>query len=230
MHDIPTQMQAVPDWVGILFIGITLLAIGAMYWATRSKILLFLLLGWAGLQTAIGLSGFYYDTQSLPPKVFLGLIFPVAGIVGLLVTAKGRSFLRQADLARITALHTIRIPVEIVLALLAHAGAISVWQTFEGSNFDILSGLSAPIIAYFGIHKGKMSLTAVKVWNVICLLLLLNVVITSTLAMPTPLQQIAFDQPNIAITHFPFNLLPAVVAPIVMLAHAMALVRRDTGR
>lgn len=230
MRDIPTQMQAVPEWVGILFIGTTLLTIGAMYWATRSKILLFILLGWAGIQTAIGLSGFYYDTQSLPPRVFLGLIFPLVGIAGLLVTAKGRAFLRRTDLTRLTALHTVRIPVEIVLALLAHAGVISVWQTFEGSNFDILSGLSAPIIAYFGVKKGKMGLPALKVWNVICLLLLLNVVITSALAIPSPLQQIAFDQPNIAITHFPFNLLPTVVVPLVMLAHAMALVRKDAGR
>jgi hypothetical protein len=220
-------MQAVPIWVGILFIGITLATIGAMYWATRSKALLAILLVWSAAQTAIGLSGFYYDTQSLPPRIMLGLLLPVLGIIGLLVTPKGRAFLRHADLARITALHTIRIPVEIVLMLLAHAGVISVWQTFEGSNFDILSGLSAPLVAYFGVRKGKMGLTAIKVWNVLCLLLLLNVVITSAVAMPTPLQQIAFDQPNIAITYFPFNLLPTVVVPLVMLAHAMALVRRE---
>jgi len=60
---------------------------------------------------------------------------------------------------------------------------------------------------------------------VMCLLLLLNVVITAIFAIPSPVQKIAFDQPNIAVLYFPFNLLPTIVVPLVLFAHCVAIKR-----
>jgi hypothetical protein len=36
-------------------------------------------------------------------------------------------------------------------------------------------------------------------------------------------QRLAFEQPNVALLHFPFGWLPAVLVPLVVLAHAAAL-------
>ena len=57
--------------------------------------------------------------------------------------------------------------------------------------------------------------------NILCLFLLLNVVITAFFAFPTPFQKLAFDQPNIAILYFPFNLLPTVIVPMVLFGHLL---------
>ncbi|MDZ7899625.1 MAG: hypothetical protein U5N85_16590 [Arcicella sp.] len=70
-----------------------------------------------------------------------------------------------------------------------------------------------------------MSKKTLLAWNVICLILLLNIVINAAPSAPLPIQQFAFDQPNIAILYFPFNLLPSVVVPLVLFSHLVAIRR-----
>ena len=83
--------------------------------------------------------------------------------------------------------------------------------------------VTAPLVATAAFRNGTVHKRLLMIWNVVCLLLLLNVVITAALAIPSPMQQHSFDQPNVAVFHFPFNLLPAVVVPLVLLAHLVAM-------
>jgi hypothetical protein len=115
------------------------------------------------------------------------------------------------------------VPVELILYWLFLHGAIPEIMTFEGHNFDILAGLTAPFVAYFGFTKRKLSPTMIMLWNVVCIGLLGNIVITALLSAPSPLQRLAFDQPNIAILHFPFSWLPTFIVPLVLLAHLTAI-------
>ncbi|MGR9839057.1 hypothetical protein ACUOH4_26735, partial [Escherichia coli] len=85
--------------------------------------------------------------------------------------------------------------------------AIPDLMTFEGRNFDIVSGLTAPLVYYFAFIKKRVGRTTLILWNIICLLLVINVVVTSILSSPTSFQQLAFDQPNIGILYSPFVLL-----------------------
>ena len=89
----------------------------------------------------------------------------------------------------------------------------------------VLSGLSAPVIAYIAFRNGSVNKRLLLVWNVLTLMLLLNVVITAAFCIPSPIQQLAFDQPNIAVLYFPMNLLPTVVVPLVLFAHVIAIRR-----
>jgi len=115
--------------------------------------------------------------------------------------------------------------VELMLLWLFMHKAVPQLMTFEGRNFDILSGLSAPFIYYFGFVKKSLGKPVILIWNFICLGLLLNIVVNAVLSVPTPLQQFAFDQPNIAILYFPFVWLPCCVVPIVLLSH-LAVIRQ----
>jgi hypothetical protein len=96
-------------------------------------------------------------------------------------------------------------------------------MTFEGRNFDILSGITAPVIYYFVFIKKNMSRKALLLWNFICLGLLFNIVINAILSVPAPFQQFAFEQPAIAIQYFPFIWLPSVIVPLVLLSHLAAI-------
>jgi hypothetical protein len=98
-------------------------------------------------------------------------------------------------------------------------------MTFDGSNFDILAGLTAPLVYYQAFVRKKLTQRMLLLWNIACLGLLINIVLTAILAAPTPFQQTAFDQPNIAISYFPFIWLPSVVVPIVLIAHLVAIRR-----
>ena len=71
------------------------------------------------------------------------------------------------------------------------------------------------------MHKHRL----VLMWNVICLLLLLNVVINAVLSAPFTFQQFAFDQPNVAILYFPFSWLPGFIVPIILFTHLVSIRR-----
>ncbi len=217
-------MSYIPTFISIFFMMITGLTVAIFYKApTSSKPTLIILLFWLAFQTVISISGFYTDTDTMPPRVLLLLLPPLLFIVGIFITSKGRHFVDTLNLKSITILHTIRIGVEMILYSLFVYKAVPQLMTYEGRNFDILAGLSAPLIFYFGFIKKQLSRNAILIWNFICLGLLINIVLNAILSVPFPLQKFAFDQPNVAVLYFPFNLLPSVVVPIVLLSHLAAI-------
>lgn len=45
------------------------------------------------------------------------------------------------------------------------------------------------------------------------------------MGIPSPFQPHSFQQPNLAVLYFPYDLLPTVVVPIVLWAHGVTLRR-----
>jgi hypothetical protein len=224
-----------PILVSILFIATVIFTLilftqairNANTLETRKKTIpiLYGLFVWLALQIILSLNNVYSaNLNAFPPKIFLFGILPAFIMILLLFnTRKGTQFADSLPLKYLTYLHIIRIPVELVLYWLFVNKAVPELMTFAGRNFDILSGITAPIIAYFGITKGIINTKLVIVWNIICLMLLINIVVHAFLSAPTPLQQFAFDQPNIAIFYFPFSLLPTFIVPIVFIAHLISI-------
>jgi hypothetical protein len=141
----------------------------------------------------------------------------------LFLTHRGRVYVDGLRLDTLTWLHVVRVPVELVLFGLFLYKVVPDLMTFEGRNWDILSGLSAPLV-YYAVFRGKQfRRRALLSWNIVCLGLLLNVVITAILAVPSPMQRLAFDQPNVAVLYFPYIWLPNCVVPLVLLAHVAAI-------
>ncbi len=225
------MIENLPVYINLLF-GLTVAGtVIWFYFATKSRTFLFIAAGWVILQTIIGLSGIYQNTELMPPRIMLFGVFPALIFIAMtFLTTKGKMFIDSIDLKTLTYFHTIRIPVEIVLALLFHQGLVSVLMTFEGTNFDIFSGITAPIVAYLAYRTTKVNRKLMLVWNILCLLLLLNVVITAVFAFPSPFQKLAFDQPNIAILYFPFNLLPTFIVPTVLFSHLVAIRQLTNGK
>jgi hypothetical protein len=219
-------MENLPTYISLLFGLTTIGTIIWFYFATKSKTFLFFAIGWTILQSVLGLSGIYQDTQTMPPRLMLLGVFPtLVFILTIFLTKKGKIFIDNINLQKLTYFHSIRIPVEITLALLFYQGVMSVYMTIEGTNFDLLSGITAPIVGYLAFRTTIVNKKLLLIWNIICLLLLLNVVITAVFAFPSPFQKLAFDQPNIAVLYFPFNLLPSVIVPTVLFGHLVAIRR-----
>ncbi len=214
------SMDNLPLFISLIFGLTTILCSVFFYKATGySKTTLLILVSWLALQAGIGLSGFYTVTDSIPPRFLLLVLPPIILIVGFFTTVKGRKFIDNLDTKTLTLLHIIRVPVELVLFWLFVCKAVPELMTFEGRNFDIVSGLTAPIIFFFGFIRKKLSPAIILTWNFICLGLLINIVVIAVLSAPFPFQKFAFDQPNIAILYFPFNWLPCCVVPLVLLSH-----------
>lgn len=180
---------------------------------------------WLALQAVLTLQNIYNsDTDSFPPKIILtGILPPILTIILLFSTSRGRRFMDSLPLKNLTYLNIVRIPVEIVLYWLFLNKVVPELMTFEGRNFDILAGISAPIIAYFGLTRTNLKRQTILIWNLICLGLLINIVVNALFSAPSPIQKFAFDQPNIAILYFPFSWLPTFIVPIVLFGHLTSI-------
>lgn len=180
---------------------------------------------WLVIQAILTLQNFYNsNTNSLPPRIFLFGVLPTfISIIILFITPKGRRIIDSLSLKHYSLLNIVRIPVEFVLWWLFIHKCVPQLMTFEGRNFDIIAGITAPFIAYFGFSKEKISKRLILAWNIICLGLLINIGVNGFLSAPSPLQKLAFDQPNIALLYFPFSWLVSFIVPIVLLGHLTSI-------
>lgn len=217
-------MQDLPSYIAQVFLITTLVAVLLFYLAShRSRTTLVLIIIWILVQSTLGFFGFYVHAASNPPRILLLVLPPILLIVGLFNTAPGKKYIDQFDTGILTLLHVVRIPVEIVLFWLSVHKAVPELMTFTGRNFDVFSGLTAPLIFYFGYFEKKLRSPLILIWNCICVGLLLNIVCYAVLSAPLPIQAFAFDQPNVAVLHFPFNLLPACMVPLVLFSHLVCI-------
>ena len=216
-------MQQVSFLLKISFVIITLSTVYQFYnAANKSKNVLFVIGSWMFIQMLIGSTDFYTNGFTKPPRFVLMVLPPLFFTLFLFFSNKGKIFIDNLDFKKLTILHTIRIPVEIALYFLFISKAIPQIMTFEGRNFDIFAGLTAPIAYWFSINYIQNKRILIF-WNIIALVLLANIVVLAILSAQTPFQQFGFEQPNIAITHFPFNWLPSVVVSLVLFSHLAAL-------
>lgn len=228
-------MNILPVYIAAVFTGTTLLTLLFCYRLLaschtdiirrNSLPVIAVLIIWLTIQSILSLQHVYSaNTNSFPPLIMLsGILPPLLGIVLLFILPGGRKFTDGLSLRTLTYLHIVRIPVEIVLFWLAQNKVIPTLMTFEGHNLDILAGITAPLVAYSGLRSDNYNRLLLLTWNLICLGLLLNIVIHALLSAPSPIQQLAFDQPNIAILYFPFSWLPTFIVPVVLLSHLISI-------
>ncbi len=141
-------MERLSMYIDLVFVGTNLLGLWMLYKATgSSKTVMIVTVSWLILQAVAGLSGFYTVTTVGPPRFALLLLPPLVFIVMLLFVRSGRRLLDGLDVRVLTLIHVIRIPVELTLYWLYLHKAVPRAMTFEGRNFDVLCGLTAPLFS-----------------------------------------------------------------------------------
>ena len=223
-------MDAVPPYVSIVFILTTFAAVAFLIQAIKavgvrtlpSQILIFLLPLWILFTAVLSIGGFYTRFDVWPPRIVLFAVLPSLLVVVCYFIFFRRSFIERLPLRLITLLHVVRIPVEIVLLWLFFAGLVPQSMTFEGRNFDILSGVLAPMVWFLGFRGGERRWLLIG-YNLLGLGLLSNIVLIAVRAMPSPTFDPGSGQPNIGVAFFPYIWLPAIVVPIVLFSHLAVL-------
>ncbi len=136
-------MATHPLYTIVIFIVTTGFAIYLFHRATNySATTLIIISSWLLLQAILTLSGFYLITDSIPPRGLLFVIPPLLLIIVFFATARGRDFVDKLDPGTLILIHTIIIPVEIVLYWLYLEKQVPRLMTFAGGNYDMLSGLT----------------------------------------------------------------------------------------
>jgi hypothetical protein len=214
-----------PDSVIAIFLLTVALTFFLFVNAARNKpAVILILFVWLAVTGFLSYEGIFQDTSAVPPRLILVMAPALLVIVFLLLSGHGRKFTDTLDLKKLTLVHIVRVPVEFILYSLAAHKLIPGLMTFAGRNFDIFSGITAPII-YFACFKNSLlrNRALLLTWNIICLGLLLNIVINALLSAPTPFQKFAFEQPNVAILYFPFTWLPCFIVMIVLYSQLAAI-------
>ncbi|MCB0635947.1 MAG: hypothetical protein KDC54_04995 [Lewinella sp.] len=223
------MIDHLPVWLDLLFVLTCIATIAFFHFANgRPWRITGLIIGWSVLHGWLAWQGFYQVTDGWPPRLLLVLVPNILIVVYALLPRQidWVSSRRHAIIS--TYLHTVRIPVEITLYYLYLHEMVPELMTFAGRNFDILIGLSAPVVAWLASRR-RITPPMLLAWNWFGLILVSFIVINGILSAELPFQQFAFDQPNRAVTFFPYILLPAMIVPIVIYSHIsdIILIRRN---
>jgi hypothetical protein len=208
-----------------LFTLVTLTSLILFYFATgKNKKLVALFSTWQLTVGIIAGTGIFISRPNLFPLL---IIVSIAFIIYCLRTIDEKSLNRNFLLG----IHILRIPVELTLYQLFLDKKVPELMTFSGWNFDIVIGITALfLLLCVVLIKKELNRKLVVAWNIIGLLFLLFIVALAILSSPLPVQQFAFDQPNIAIAEFPYCYLPTCVVPIVFISHFLLLKeKRETN-
>ena len=222
------MIDHLPIWINVLFIATVIAVIGFLYFAnSKPKKIAMLIIVWSIVHSILAYFGFYQNLEAIPPRFALVLIPATLVICYSLLPQNIDKQINSRHLQLSTFIHTLRIPVEIILLQLFVHDMIPELMTFEGRNFDILAGISAPLIGFL-FYKEMIGKKLLLIWNIVGLLLVIFIFLNGMLSAELPFQMFAFDQPNRAILYFPFILLPATIVPIIIWTHITDILKLKT--
>jgi hypothetical protein len=179
------------------------------------------LLAWLGLTAGLAQSGFLLNFQTLPPRLMAVVLPPLLALIVLSRSAGLRQLLLLTPPAWLLGLQSFRIVVEVGLWWLLLAGAAPVQMTFEGRNFDILTGATAVLGLLLGLHRGPR--WALALWNGAGLVVLANIVAIAILSTPSPFRVFLNEPANTFVGQFPFVWLPGLLVPLAYWLHVFSL-------
>lgn len=193
---------------------------------TRQKIFLTVasIIGiWTILLLILSNNGFFADFTHLPPRPGVTLLIPLPFVLLFAFSKKGTLLLQSIPSHWLIYMQSFRIAVELLLLLAFIGGRLPVQMTFEGRNFDIVTGLLALPVGYWVATRRTYGKKLAIVFNVIGMLLLLNILVIAVLSMPTPIRYFMNEPANTLVADFPFILLPGVLVPVAYGLHILSL-------
>ena len=113
-----------------------------------------------------------------------------------------------------------RVLVEVFLHRMYLEGIVPEQMTYDGLNFDIVAGLSALLMAY-QIARKKVGPKAILIWNVLGLLLLINIVVIAILSMPLPFRAFDNEPANTFVAYVPYIWLPTFHVQAALFGHLL---------
>ena len=176
-------------------------------------------IAWLLLTVGLAASGRLSFTSRPPTMPFLVVaIFAVAFGIG--TSRLGLRIATGIPLAALVGVQAFRFPLELLLHRSYEEGLMPVQMSYSGLNYDILTGLSAIVVALVLIRRPS-SLGLIRIWNVAGILLLMNILVVALLSAPTPLRVFHNEPANVWIAQAPWVWLPAVDVLAAVLGHVL---------
>ncbi len=190
-----------------------------------------LFLALVGVNLALAASGIVARFDRFPPPMVFYFLGMIAVAFAVAFSRFGTLLARQTPLSWLVGFQSFRILAEAVLFTAHRAGMAPVQMTFEGYNFDIVTGVTAIAVGLW-LHR-RPSVRLAQAWNWMGLAFLLVIAFLANTSMPTPLRIFPEDQSNVWVTGFPYLLLPGVLVVAALSGHLVTFRKlamlRQTG-
>jgi len=157
---------------------------------------------WLALTGALSASGALEHAMLPPPlALFAGGSMLVA--IAAAFSPLGTRLVHGVPIAALVGVQGFRLPLELVLHAWKEQGVLPVQMTFEGHNFDIVSGVLA--LGTAALLLRKTSRPAIWLFNAVGLALLLAVASIAVLSSPLPIRAYHNEPAVLLALYFPYG-------------------------
>ena len=172
---------------------------------------------WMAVTWIAAASGMLRAWDATPPPFAL-LVLGVV-ILGVLIASGhyGRRLAQGLPLWVLVGIQGFRLPLEVAMHAMYERGIMPVQMSYSGHNFDIVTGFTALIVGAL-LVTGLAGRRLALVWNLVGLVLLLNIITVAILSTPR-FHCFGDDQLNVWVTYPPFVWLPAVMVVAALAGH-----------
>lgn len=174
---------------------------------------------WAAIILSVASTGFFSDFSNFPPQFMIAVFIPMIIILFAVFSKPVTELLHHIPAKDLLKIQVFRVFVELLLWAAFVIGLAPEQMTFEGRNFDVLSGLFGPVVGYLLIRNRL----AVYLYNFISLGLLINIVAVAFLSLPTPVRMFMDEPSSIMVSQFPIIILPSMLVPLAYGLHFLSL-------
>lgn len=182
--------------------------------------------GWFAFVYIWSRFGIFSNFEMFPFNAMPIVIIPLVVILIFTLSKTTKDILAHIPQESLVKLQSFRFYVEVLLWALYASALLPVQMTFEGRNFDIITGVTAVLLTTrLGsfVLFDKIPRFIIIVWNIMGLALLINIVGIAILSMPSPLRYFMNEPANTIVTEFPVSLLPAFLVPLAYMLHILSL-------
>ena len=189
----------------------------------NNAVTIIVLLVWLLFSLIMALSGFLNDFAARPPRLLLIIVPPLVFILMIFISKQFHELCEPIDNFWFVYPQSFRILVEFILWLLYRYGIIPIQMTFAGGNYEIIIGLTAPVVAYYCFNRKIWPHWVALIWNFVGLGMLAHIAVVALLSTPYSFRTYMNEPANTLPFHLPFVWFPAVVVPFVFLMHLISI-------
>jgi hypothetical protein len=155
----------------------------------------------------------------MPPPFFLLVVAILTLSLAMTFSRFGTRIARAIPLWALVLAQAFRFPLELAMHGMSERGVMPVQMSYEGLNFDIVTGITAIVVGLLAA-TGRVGRGVIAAWNVLGLVLLINVVTVAILATPR-FRYFGDEHLNVWVTYPPFVWLPAVMVLAALAGHLL---------
>lgn len=189
--------------------------------ASRAGLLALIVIGWLVIPAALALRGALDRYTPLPAPALMLIAIVSVATVALMLSSVGAA-LSEISLVWLVGFQSFRIPVEWWLHRLYVEGVAPIQMTYAGRNFDMVTGITALLLGVW-LAIGQPPRVVVRLWNIMGLALLGNIVAIAVLSTPTPFRVFDNEPANTLPSMFPHVWLPTFLVQAALAGHILVI-------